>query len=310
MSARGYDKVNEIRIGRSQSLQKDRFMFVDQQLYRKAFQEYLRKGTPIEWSIKQERPTTHHIWRTRDDEKVRSSHAANDGQVFAWDDPPPTGHPGEDYECRCTAEPYYPESAESLSIVLQGVSDSGTAWGSRDFVRHYYQGGGRGVSVRETGNLARIIARYMEVAEDRIKRQIAEAARKMPNGGFSGDFVRTYDMTGLVFSIGDTTIGGAFSGRSTERNGVIAIFGDLEFYLEDEFADPLDIGVEAIDPGETIFENLLRPLEDHGWHRLGLPPTGPERLGIHTGEPYAIKDTWSGRFEGQVLSDPEKSDFR
>jgi hypothetical protein len=36
-------------------------MQIDPHLYRKAFQAYLRKGTPIEWSIKQERPTTHYI---------------------------------------------------------------------------------------------------------------------------------------------------------------------------------------------------------------------------------------------------------
>lgn len=310
MSARGYDKVNEIRIGRSQSIQKDRFMFVDQQLYRKAFHEYLRKGTPIEWSIKQERPTTHYIWRTRDDEKVRSTHAANDGQVFAWDASPPTGHPGKDYGCRCTAEPYYPESAESLSIVLQGVSDSEAAWGWEDFKKHYFQGGGRGVTVRETGNLGRIVTRYMKTVEDRLKSQIAKAARDTRNGSFSYAFYDTYDMTGLVFSIGDTTIGGEFAGRATERNGVITISGELQFYLNDEFVDPLDLGVEVIDPEETIFENLLRPLNDHGRARLGLPPSGPQRLGIHTGEPYAITDTWSGRCEGQVLSDPQKSAFR
>ncbi len=40
-------------------------MIVDQYVCRKAFQEYLRKGTPIMWSIKQERPTTHYILRTR-----------------------------------------------------------------------------------------------------------------------------------------------------------------------------------------------------------------------------------------------------
>ncbi len=48
---------------------------------------------------------THYIWRTQGDEKVRPEHAANDGQVFAWDDPPPTGHPGADYGCRCWAQP-------------------------------------------------------------------------------------------------------------------------------------------------------------------------------------------------------------
>lgn len=52
-------------------------MLVDPSLYRKVFQAYLRTGTPIEWSIKQERPTTHYIWRTRGDDKVRPSHAAN-----------------------------------------------------------------------------------------------------------------------------------------------------------------------------------------------------------------------------------------
>ncbi len=89
--------------------------------YKKAFDAYLRRGTPIEWSLQQalvrgelslkaaapERPATHYIWRTRGDTKVRASHAANNGKVFAWDNPPPTGHPGEDYNCRCTAEPYY-----------------------------------------------------------------------------------------------------------------------------------------------------------------------------------------------------------
>lgn len=284
-------------------------MLVDQQLYRKAFQAYLRKGTPIEWSIKQERPTTHYIWRTRDDEKVRPSHADNNGRVFAWDDPPETGHPGEDYGCRCTAEPFMPSGDEFVEVELADVGDTGAAWSSRDFVRHYYNGRGRGVTVRETGHLSSIVAQYMGEVSERLKGEVARVARRHPNGSFSDVFVNTYNMTGIVFSIGDTTIGGSFLGRATERNGMIFFFGQLEFYLKDEFTDPLDIGVEAIDPGETIFENLLRPLNDHGRARLGLPPSGPQRLGIHTGEPYLITDRWSGRFSGQVYADPMRSNF-
>lgn len=78
--------------------------------YKKAFNLYLRRGIPIELSLKaalQEHPTTHYIWRTRGDGKVRASHAANNGRIFSWDNPPPVGHPGEDFGCRCTAEPYY-----------------------------------------------------------------------------------------------------------------------------------------------------------------------------------------------------------
>ena len=96
-------------------------MFVDQNLYKKAFQAYFRKGTPIEMSIKQARPTTHYISRTRNDVKVRSSHADQEGRVFSWDDPPVGAHPGEDYNCRCTAEPYYPETSEFLRISIDGL---------------------------------------------------------------------------------------------------------------------------------------------------------------------------------------------
>ncbi len=55
----------------------------------------------------EEHPTPYYIWRTRGDGKVRSSHAANNGKVFSWDFPPPTGHPGEEYGCRCWAESFY-----------------------------------------------------------------------------------------------------------------------------------------------------------------------------------------------------------
>ncbi len=49
---------------------------------------------------------THYFWRTSGDERVRDSHAAKEGERFAWDSPPSdTGHPGDDINCRCTAEP-------------------------------------------------------------------------------------------------------------------------------------------------------------------------------------------------------------
>lgn len=47
-------------------------------------------------------------WRTSNDDRVRPTHAANDGKVFQWNDPPAeTGHPGHDVNCRCTAEPVF-----------------------------------------------------------------------------------------------------------------------------------------------------------------------------------------------------------
>ena len=49
---------------------------------------------------------TEYIWRTSSDERVRESHKAHNGKRFKWNDPPKdTGHPGEDIQCRCIAEP-------------------------------------------------------------------------------------------------------------------------------------------------------------------------------------------------------------
>lgn len=49
-----------------------------------------------------------YIWETAGDERVRDTHAVNDGKRFRWDNPPAeTGHPGEDINCRCVALPYF-----------------------------------------------------------------------------------------------------------------------------------------------------------------------------------------------------------
>lgn len=53
-------------------------------------------------------PENYYIWHTVGDDRVRSAHEERDGEIFAWDEPPAGGHPGEDYNCRCTAEPYVP----------------------------------------------------------------------------------------------------------------------------------------------------------------------------------------------------------
>jgi SPP1 gp7 family putative phage head morphogenesis protein len=60
-----------------------------------------------------------YIWRTVGDERVRDTHMDNDGQYFTWDNPPAeTGAPGEDYQCRCWAEPVLPEFAAFEASLL------------------------------------------------------------------------------------------------------------------------------------------------------------------------------------------------
>lgn len=50
-------------------------------------------------------------WSTSQDDRVRPTHVAHEGQVFRWDEPPlETGHPGYDIQCRCVAIPIVPLS--------------------------------------------------------------------------------------------------------------------------------------------------------------------------------------------------------
>jgi SPP1 gp7 family putative phage head morphogenesis protein len=62
-----------------------------------------------------------YVWRTVGDERVRDTHDAVDGQTFSWADPPAEtdgNHPGEDYQCRCWAEPVLPEAMEFEATLM------------------------------------------------------------------------------------------------------------------------------------------------------------------------------------------------
>jgi len=58
-----------------------------------------------------------YTWQTAGDERVRESHAENDGQVFSFDQGAPLddgslGNPGDDINCRCAALPLVEEAEE------------------------------------------------------------------------------------------------------------------------------------------------------------------------------------------------------
>ena len=66
-------------------------------------------------------PDEYYIWRTVGDDKVRSSHAEHEGYAFNWHIAPNTGHPGEDYNCRCSAISYSPKKHKILHVDLRGL---------------------------------------------------------------------------------------------------------------------------------------------------------------------------------------------
>ena len=63
-------------------------------------------------------PNDYYIWRTRKDDKVRGKHAEREGKIFNKHIPPVGGNPGEDYNCRCWAEPYKPERYNDKPMIV------------------------------------------------------------------------------------------------------------------------------------------------------------------------------------------------
>ena len=245
--------------------------------YQTAFVEYLRKGTPIR--LKQAGMTDRYVWRTRRDERVRRSHRMNDGRVFSWTDAPATGHPGEDYNCRCEAVPYIPGETEfGFHEFTTSLASSYDRWTNRDFVRHYYRGGGRAVDLLEIGHLREIAEHYAygdgaEGAFRRLANQIAKEARESGTGVIHVTFERSYSFEGVAFSHGRSVVRGEFEGFVEDRGSMLRITGNSSFEFGDIFEDPLDIGIEV------------------------------------GGTPYAITGNWSARFSAEVFQHSASSHF-
>lgn len=247
--------------------------------YRTAFLAYLRNGKPISLSLKQLGATDQYVWRTQRDERVRRSHRINDGRIFSWSDPPSTGHPGEDFSCRCEAIPYIPGQTEfAFHDFTTGLASSTDRWTDTDFVNHYYFGGGRSVDLLEIGHLREIAEQYAwndgaQGAFRRLTDQIADAARRSESGSFSYDFEGVYDFGNVEFSHGDGVVRGVFSGTVESRGVMLQVRGSTEFEFSDIFEDPLGLGIEV------------------------------------GGTPYSITGSWSADFTAEVFRDAGRSDY-
>ena len=243
--------------------------------------ELIARKAEAEIRWKQVRPTARYVWRTRGDEKVRTSHRPNDGRIFSWSEPPETGHPGEDYNCRCSAEPYVSGETEFAYFTFTSplVSDA-RRWGNIDFVRHYYFGRGRPVDLMEIGHLNEIARHYAYDVDGvgvfrRLSNQIADEARTSgATSRLEYTFDRTYDFGAVAFSHGGGRVEGSFSGTVDRRDAVIEITGAASFQFTDEFKDPIGQGYEV------------------------------------GGTPYAIRGRWEARFSARIKVDPTGSLYR
>ncbi len=275
-------------------------------IYRKAFNEYLRQGTPIEITLqellyKAQQPTTHYVWRTRSDDKVRSSHAANNGKIFAYDNPPETGNPGDDYGCRCIAEPYYARETEyAYQELISVVNDNLAKWILTDFVAHAF-GEASDITLQQIGHLKDIINHYGYVVNGgvfkNVNQQIIEFARSLNASKiteyFYYSFDNSYDFRPVSYPHGDAIIGGKFSGYVSNFNNRLHIYGEIDYYFDDEYTDPVDIRQILNDGSDPeLVSELWRLITDGG------------------GKNYKINDNWTTKFVAEINANPSESNYQ
>ncbi len=71
------------------------------------------------------------------DAKVRAGHAANDGKTFEWRKAPASGHPGDDFGCRCRAEPLLDGAGEAYFGPTDAVQVAGLGKAVFDIIRRF-----------------------------------------------------------------------------------------------------------------------------------------------------------------------------
>lgn len=201
----------------------------------------------------QQRTTDFYIWRTQNDGHVRAEHAVNNGKIFSWDDPPPTGHPGEDFGCRCWAEAYEVDGGEGLyEQITQAVTtytpNSISSWDDYALWQHYLNGNGRDLSLGHIGLLDQVIDYAHTQTQtgggsifDRVARKIFVTARKNGAGSFNIPFGKSYNFKDLLFSFGDSTIEGNAEVYVSQKGNFFVISAEIHYNFLDRYTDPLDL---------------------------------------------------------------------
>jgi SPP1 gp7 family putative phage head morphogenesis protein len=193
---------------------------------------------------KQDSSNGQYVWRTVQDDHVRTSHRQRDGQTFSWNAPPEGGHPGEDYNCRCWAVPVK-EVAEGLTqTVTSAAEDAKDKWDNFQFLWHFAFGGGRTVTLHEIGYLGDVIAKAKETIFKRVEDQVAEKMRQIKSGFLVYETEGSYSFADVHPYFGGGTVRTRTEGMVTRKDNVLSIDATVQYEYEDTFTDPENIRQE------------------------------------------------------------------
>ena len=126
-------------------------------------------------------PKGQYIWRTVEDGKVRAAHAQYNRKIRAWSESP---DPGEDYNCRCWAEPVELTEEEKESFVevyryLAGFRERESVL-SVKLLEHYLGNTGEKIILPEnTFDKSGTVQSSLRTNQERFEKQMEEISYKL-----------------------------------------------------------------------------------------------------------------------------------
>jgi len=241
-------------------------------------------------------PEGHYIWRTVEDDKVRNAHADYNRTVRDWSDDP---DPGEEFNCRCWAEPV--KALGLTQIVISSINDSEKIWDKPDFAEHFYTGKGKEKTLEEIGLLGPIISHAQEIMFDNVLKQVEDRARIAMAGVFTGSWDESYHFGEVSFSIGGATIKGRFGGTVKKIEKVLAIEAHADYEFSDTFTDPFNKREQKIGSSD-LADMPYEPFKP--WWSVGN--IGASLVAADTeymGTPFEITGRWRTRITGSIQAE-------
>ncbi|MFA5592715.1 MAG: peptidoglycan-binding protein [Micavibrio sp.] len=239
-------------------------------------------------------PKGQYIWRTVEDDKVRKGHAEFNRTIRDWSDDP---DPGEEFNCRCWAEPVSAVAGLKQEII-ELAKDSNKPWTNMDFVSHFYFGGGQGKTLTEIGFLNAVIDHAKKTMFENVLQQVAEKAKNTQEGVFTGSWSNSYPFGDVIFSLGGVTIKGRFGGTVKKEDNILIIDAQAEYEFSDTFTDPLNKRQKKI--GSSALEDIPYDFSKLWWNPGNLGAAYFAADTEYMGTPYEITGHWKTKITGSI----------
>ncbi|MCB1529748.1 MAG: peptidoglycan-binding protein [Rhodospirillales bacterium] len=241
-----------------------------------------------------------YIWRSVGDNKVRDSHAELNGTVRDLADSP---DPGEEFNCRCWAEPVNCGKEFITQNVISGINDAENQWAWWDYLVHFYIAGGQSITLPDIGWLAPIIEESKTQVFIPVQEQVVDLARQIEQGKLRYTTENTYEFGGISYPIGDATVSSETIGTVSINGKCLIIDAEVTYTFFDDFTDPASIRELNKKFQKKGYPYLYETLP------LVIPENMPEWLRLHfekgdwtelRGTPYFIHGKWKTKLSSTI----------